>query len=226
MRKLKQFKVTDLFIGIVLTVLFLSLGLIFTINFRPLYYLDVKLLNIPETSGYAKEEIIENYDALIDYSSPFYKGSLTFPSLDASPSGIQHFKEVKDIFVAFYLLGALSLITAVMIIIYKVCKRDISYLLVSSITAVVLPLIVGLLLALDFDAAFLLFHKMFFSNDYWIFDPVTDPVINILPETFFLHCAIMIILFILVGSLILLLVYLNMKKRSGIKYRKSQRIKI
>ena len=226
MGKIKRFKITDLLIGLVFTILFLSLGLVITINFRPLFYLDVKLLNIPETSGYSKEEIIENYDALIDYSSPLHKGSLSFPSLDASPSGIQHFKEVKDIFVAFYWLGAFSLITAVVIIIYKSRHRDTSYLLVSSITAIVLPLIVGLLLAIDFDTSFLMFHKIFFSNDYWIFNPVTDPVINILPETFFLHSAMLIIAFILIGSLILYLVYLYLKKHSGIKYRKKLGIKI
>lgn len=226
MRKIRQYKMTDLLIGLVFTILFLSLGVVFTINFRPLYYLDVKLLNIPETSGYSKEEIIENYDSLIDYSSPFYKDSLSFPSLDASPSGIQHFKEVKDIFIAFYWLGAFSLITALAIIIYKSRNREISYLLVSSITAIILPLIVGLLLAIDFDTSFLIFHRMFFKNDYWIFDPITDPVINILPSTFFLHCALLIIAFILFGSLLLYFVYLYLKRHSGIKYRKIHGIKI
>lgn len=226
MSRKKYFKITDIFVGFIFTILFLSLGIIFTINFRPLYYLDVKLLDIPETSGLSQEEIIENYDALIDYSSPFYKDRLSFPSLDASPSGIQHFEEVKDIFVACYLLAAFSLIAATGIIVYKSRKKDISYLLVSSITAIVLPVIVGLLLALDFDKAFLIFHKIFFKNDYWIFDPLTDPVINILPATFFLHCAFLIIIFVLTGSLILYLLYLYLKKRSGIKYRKIQGIKI
>ncbi len=226
MGKIRYFKMTDLLIGLVFTILFLSLGVIFTINFRPLYYLDVKLLNIPETSGYSKEVIVENYKALIDYSSPFYKGSLSFPSLDASPFGIQHFKEVKNIFVAFYGIGALSLITALAIIIYKFRKRDFSYLIVSSVTAIVLPIVVALLLAIDFDKSFVIFHKIFFNNDYWIFDPATDPIINILPSGFFLHCAILIIAFILLGSLILYLFYLYQKKRSGIKYRKNRGIKL
>lgn len=226
MKKIRRFKWTDLPIGLVFTILFLSLGVIFTINFRPLYYMDVKLLNIPETSGYSREVIIENYDSLINYSSPFYRGSLFFPSMDASPSGIQHFKEVKDIFVAFYWLGALSLIAAIAIIFYKSRKRDTSYLGVSSLTAIILPLTVGLLLAIDFDKSFLIFHKLFFDNDYWIFDPVTDPIINILPSTFFLHCALVIIAFILLGSLILYLFYLYFKRSSGIKYRKNRGIRI
>lgn len=226
MKKIKRFKITDILIGLVFTILFISLGVIFVINFRQLYYIDIKLLNIPEISGLSKEVILENYDALIDYSSPFFKDGLSFPSLDASSSGIQHFKEVKDIFVAFYWLGAFSLIAAVAIIIYKFRKRDFSYLAVSSITAIILPVIIGLLLAIDFDTSFLIFHKIFFSNDYWIFDPVTDPIINILPSAFFLHCALLIIAVILLGSLILYLIYIYNKRRSGIRYRKNRGIKI
>ena len=52
-----------------------------------------------------------------------------------------------------------------------------------------------------------------FSNDYWLFDERTDPVINILPDEFFLHCALLIILLILAASLIMGLIYLRQKKR-------------
>jgi integral membrane protein (TIGR01906 family) len=52
-----------------------------------------------------------------------------------------------------------------------------------------------------------------FRNDYWIFDEATDPVIMILPDAFFLHCAVMIILLILIGSL------LCMRFRSFFRHR-------
>lgn len=226
MIKVKKFKMSDIMIGFVFTLLFLSFGVVFTINFRPLYYMDVKLLNIPENSGYHKDEVIANYDALIDYSSPFFKGELSFPTLESSPSGIRHFKEVKDIFMLFYGLTIVSLISAIFIIIYKSKKRDVTYMAVSSFTAIILPTLVGLLLAIDFDKAFVIFHKIFFNNDYWIFDPETDPIINILPSTFFLHCALMIIVFILLGSLILFLMYLKLKPLTGIRYRKSRGLNI
>ena len=71
---MKRFKITDLFIGIIFTLLFISIGVVFTINFRPLYYMDIKLLNIESNSGLAKEEIVKNYNTLIDYSSPLKKG--------------------------------------------------------------------------------------------------------------------------------------------------------
>lgn len=223
---MKRLKLTDFFIGIVFTLLFLSLAVIITINFRPLYYLDMKVLHIEESSGYPKQEILDNYNALIDYSSPFFRGSLTFPTLQASESGLAHFKEVKNIFSFFYILGAFTLVLGVAIMRYKHRKKDYSYLLASSITAAILPLFVILAVAVDFDTTFVMFHKLFFHNDDWLFNPVTDPVIKILPETFFMHCALLIIFFIILGNIIFAIQYFRIKKNFLIKYRKHNNLKI
>ncbi len=210
---MKKVKFTDILIGVVFTLLFISIGVIAAVNFRFIYYFDISHLKIPETSGIEKQIIIENYDALIDYNSPFFKGDLKFPTLPASASGLQHFSEVKNIFVSFYYIGIVALLAAIIIIIYKKGKRDRSYLLVSSITILVLPAIVALGCAVNFDAAFVIFHKIFFRNDYWLFDPVTDPVITILPDTFFLHALIVILVFVVFGSLILYLCSRRRKNR-------------
>lgn len=42
--------------------------------------------------------------------------------------------------------------------------------------------------SLDFDHWFVLFHQAFFNNNYWIFNPVTDPIINVLTDNFFTIC--------------------------------------
>jgi integral membrane protein (TIGR01906 family) len=55
----------------------------------------------------------------------------------------------------------------------------------------ILPLIFGFLMAVGFDRFFVTFHEIFFSNDDWLFNPATDPIINVLPETFFMHCFIL-----------------------------------
>ena len=202
---MKKFKVTDIFIGIVFTLLLVSIGVIAAVNFRFVYYLDIANLDIVKTSGIESEVIVNNYDALIDYNSPFFKGELQFPSLPASPEGLQHFKEVKNIFVSLYYIGIVTLILSLVIIIYKARRKDNSYLLVSSITVLVLPAIVVIGCAINFDAAFVIFHKIFFRNNFWLFDANTDPIITILPDTFFLHSLLVIIAFVLLGSLILFL---------------------
>ena len=65
-------------------------------------------------------------------------------------------------------------------------------------------LLIALLAALDFDGAFTVFHSIFFpGKDNWLFDPVTDPVILILPEAFFRNCAIAIVTVLLTVCIVL-----------------------
>lgn len=223
---MKRIKITDFIIGIIFTLLFISIGVVFTINFRPLYYMDVRLQNIEAASGLTRDIILKNYNALIDYSSPFFHGSLNFPTLTASASGLSHFAEVKTLFTDFYILGTFTLILGIIIIVQKSRKKDYSYLLVSSITAVVLPLILAFFMSLNFDRTFIVFHKVFFHNSDWLFDPLTDPVINILPEAYFMHCALLIIITVLLFSLAFLITYIYKKKHFSIKNRKNNGLKL
>lgn len=221
----KRFQLTDLFIGFVFTLLFISISVVITINFRPLYYMDINNLHIEETSGFSKQEILQNYNALIDYCSPFFQGELKFPTLDASQNGLQHFAEVKKIFIDFYLLGAITLIIGIAIVIRKVRMKDYSYLPVTAITAIIFPLVLSFFLFLNFDQAFLLFHKLLFKNNYWLFDPSTDPVILILPDQYFMHCAVLMVFIVLLFCAIFIGIYFWKKNHSGIRYRKNKNLK-
>ena len=63
-------------------------------------------------------------------------------------------------------------------LIIKVCK----YFVVSS-TAIFTLLYIALN---NFSESFEVFHKLLFTNDYWLLDPSTSIIINIMPEEFFL----------------------------------------
>ena len=141
-----------------------------------------------DETGMALDEVWQNYNAVMHYLSPFFNGEFSLPTLAFSAGGAQHFADCKPIFNAVYILGALSgILWAAAIARRKLLCR---VLTVSGITTLVLPAAIGIGCAMDFDKAFELFHKIFFSNDLWLFDPDTDPVINILPQDFFLACAV------------------------------------
>lgn len=80
---------------------------------------------------------------------------------------------------------------------------------------VALPAVLGILIALNWQTVFVLFHRIVFNNNYWIFDPATDPVITILPDAFFMHCALLILALVVLGSAVCLLVYRHCKKRAA-----------
>ncbi|WP_455714481.1 TIGR01906 family membrane protein [Anaerosporobacter sp.] len=212
-KKHSSFKISNIIIGVVFTLFFISISVIIILNARPLYYNSIDHLQLEKVSGLDRETIIENYDALIDYCSPFYKGELSFPSLDSSESGTSHFVETKVIFVSFYYIAAITGILLLFIILHKKKQHDTSYLRTSAITIIVLPAIVGIATALNFEKTFLLFHKLVFRNDDWLFDPSTDPIINLLPEEYFMYCAIGIVSLVLLGSLILFLIDFCIRKR-------------
>ena len=85
--------------------------------------------------------------------------------------------------------------------------RLIKYSAVVSGIILAVALVIGILAAVDFNACFIVFHKLFFSNDLWILDPAEDLVINILVEPFFadmalkmaLYCAVVPLVFIITG---------------------------
>lgn len=171
----------NILISLCLALFIISASVTITLNFRPLYYHDISSLKIEETSGFSKKVIRENYDALIDYNQFFYSGKLKL-TLPMSREGKIHFEEVKRIFVGIEYLCVITLILSCFLIKRKIRSRNIDFLRSASIITVLLPVIVGILCAFNWDAAFTLFHEIMFRNDYWIFDEATDPSRCIFPS--------------------------------------------
>ncbi|EET62352.1 hypothetical protein BRYFOR_05385 [Marvinbryantia formatexigens DSM 14469] len=199
------------------TMLFLiSAAVYLTLACRPLYYFDIQYLEIAEESGYSEAEIRENYDVLIDYNLSPRQDKLEFPTLPMSREGEIHFREVKAIFQLF--LWALVVSIPVLIIagiwFYR-NKWEPVFLKWAGMLTPLFILLVGLLIAADWDRAFVLFHELVFRNDYWLFDPATDPVITILPDTYFLHCAVLILVLIAAGSAISVFIWKKCAKAAG-----------
>lgn len=197
----------------VLFLFVLSFSVTFTLNFRPLYYMDIELLDIEWESGIPKDEIRENYDVLIDYNSMFTDEELQFPTLAMSETGKIHFEEVKVIFVLFQKTALITAILGLLLILPQKKRGGGRYLKYTGVITIVIPVLLGLLIAVNWDRAFVLFHKIAFDNDYWIFDPETDPVITILPDAFFLHCALMIIGLVVAGSVLCFVLYARFARK-------------
>ena len=175
-----------------------GLGVIHLTNF--IYYIDVEVLDIPANSGYSRDVILDNYHAIMGYLSPFNTGEFDLPSMAYSVPGAIHFEECKVIFNAIYLWGAVAFVfLSLMMLFYK---DKLTYR-IAGVMTLALPLVVVAAIAINFEKAFVLFHKLLFNNMNWIFDPRYDPIITILPEEFFMHCGIFIALCVLLGAVAL-----------------------
>ncbi len=206
----------SVFIAVVTAAFILSLGIAVPILIRPFYTAQIDSLNLEQTTGLTRQQIIEAYDEVLDYctgvSDTFGTGVLSW-----SPSGKAHFDDVRKLFLLD--LRTLLVSAAVLIVTAVVCLKSpvkpAKWLghapcFYSAVTLLTVFALVGIAMFCDFDAVFTAFHTVFFpGKDNWIFDARKDEVIRILPESFFLNCAILILAVIavlcaacIVGSMI------------------------
>jgi integral membrane protein (TIGR01906 family) len=201
----------------IVTVIFISAAIVcasinLVLIYKPLYYYDIVNLNISGDCGMSYEDIRNNYSILIDYLNSSNSSKLSLPSFSMTLETETHFAEVKYILQlikkSMYLFGVLAVAFTYM----NFKNKKFFVFKYSSIILAALPLLI-IPLALNFNKSFTFFHKIVFRNEFWLIDPDLDPIINIFPEAFFMHCFLVILVIIFTFSGILYSLYrINVKK--------------
>ena len=102
-----------------------------------------------------------------------------------------HLADVRNLFLGGLKLRNYAVILATILMIVLMAKKaDFRRLvpqgyLQALFVYLILAAILGVAMSIDFTSCFTLFHKLFFTNNLWIFDPETDYMIRMLPEGFF-----------------------------------------
>lgn len=206
-------KILNVIFSICFSIFIITTAINCTVSFKQLYYYDIDKLNIPKLSNLSKEEIKLNYDYLIEYNLSKNVDEFEMPTIKSSNQGKIHFEEVRYIFQNVNKISRICLIISLIGIIIGIKNKDIKILNYTSKALIIIPLVLAIPMIINFEDTFVIFHKLMFSNDYWIFDPRLDPVINILPEEFFFHAGIMILGIVLAVSIILYTIYKFISKK-------------
>jgi len=196
-----------------ITFSFITISVYITLLFKPLYYSDISILNIEHSSNINKKELKANFDYVITYLIQNKSEEFNLPTLPSSDHGKIHFKEVKAIFDKLKVMLLLSILISIIGIMLNIKHKKIDYLLTSANFLIIIPAILLIPFLFDFDKSFTTFHHIFFKNDYWLFDIQSDPIITILPQSFFFHCAILIIILITISSITLRHIYKLQNKK-------------
>lgn len=184
-----------------------SLGLAITtvVFVSPLFYrLQLEINPLHLQVGLTKSRLMENYGEMMRYLIDPRVSQLIMPDFSSSTNGLQHFEEVKlliQLLLIFTLI--LLVVTIISIILIRHSKYKQAFLKQFLYSAVFLPFLVIFMIIVAFDQIFLWFHLLLFNNDYWLFNPLTDPIINVLPQNFFM---ILFILTIFLYEIFLLLI--------------------
>lgn len=203
-------KIKNIFLSLLISIFSIAIWPILVLNFTPIYKLSIKILDIPKITSLSEESLIVNYNILIKYLQIPFINKLKFRDFPMSPQGEYHFAEVKNIFLNLYLIVLIMLVFFLLCIyLYKKSKLtfpieifNYTFYILSFFSLSILYLVLS-----DFSKTFEKFHKLFFSNSYWLFDPRLDPVINALPEEFFMICGVVILSSIVVEAIIFKIIY-------------------
>ena len=217
---MKQSKLLCIVLAVATALFILTAAIAAPILLRPFYYAHITALRLEETTGLTRAQIITAYDQVLDYctgrTEVFSAGGLAF-----TQAGRAHFTDVRQLFLldlwaaalaGLALLGWTLLRPLVRIRPCRFRKRGFLFWGSTGLGAAILC--VGGLAASDFDRAFVVFHLLFFpGKDNWIFDPRFDALIRILPQEFFLNCALFILL--LIVALCAVCILLDKKKTAA-----------
>ena len=175
----------------------LTASIALPIYIRPFYYAHIRAFELERVSGYSEAQIREAYDEVLDY--------LTLPGkefgtgvMPCSHEAEHHFADCKVLFElnACILTGSALMLMLLFIMRkkwgpYRLGRHSAPFW--AAVLSVTAPMIIGVLAALDFDRAFVVFHSIFFpGKTNWVFDWNADQIIRVLPQEFFRNCAIVI----------------------------------
>lgn len=191
------FGISSIFVWII------TLTIALTILAVPLFKFSLTHLDVPSSVGISLEKIMDNYYILLEYLHFPWIDRLNLPNFPVSESGAFHFYEVKRLFYVNYGLLFLSTIGSGLYL-HKL-KKIAGFWRLRRVfkRAIFVPFIVLFVIAIDFDWLFVIFHQIAFNNDAWLFNPVTDPIINVLTQEFFMYSFILafsLIEFFLIGG--------------------------
>jgi integral membrane protein (TIGR01906 family) len=214
--------------GVAVFFFIITFSIALPIYCRFFYYLQIKPLGLPEATGYDIETIKSAYNQVLDF--------LTLPNREFgtgvfkyTESGKAHFYDCKVLFnlnlivlivssvvgVTLFVLDKLKIIT-----LSKPFKMNVSF--ISALSIFIFFALLAIVVAINFDVAFTVFHHIFFpGKNNWLFDPRYDQILRILPQDFFMNCAILIGASIILISLGIIVFQLIKRRKTTKKQEKS-----
>ncbi|WP_294188207.1 TIGR01906 family membrane protein [uncultured Clostridium sp.] len=203
--------------GIFIAILTIGISTIMALNSQFIYHYSINKYSLDKLGNISKEMLIKDFNTLIKYlQNPFIE-KLKFNNFPMSINGEFHFYEVKRIFLFIYGITIfIALLFIVLFIINRIIGKKIYFYKILNYGANTLIFIIISFLSaifIDFSKAFVVFHKIFFNNDYWIFDERTDPIIKVLPEEVFMLYSIVIIVLVIFGIVLYKLYYYYSKNK-------------
>jgi len=194
-------RITKVFASISLSLLILFATFFYVMGWETFYAYEIKKNNISDAVGISEEDLLPLYLVLTDYMV----GKVDSIQIDTSVNGvdtpmynqreIDHMVDVKFIISLLKrFIYALLVVLALSLFYLLRKKTDLKSIFIGQFytTIAVFLGVIGMAMT-DFNAYFIKFHQLFFTNDLWLLDPKTDRMIMLLPEVIFRDIVVVIV---------------------------------
>lgn len=187
------------------------------------YQFAFQQFDIAETSELSEDEYLEATSRLLDYIS----GEDVEIQMQVEDNG-----QLVDLYSADVIAHMVD-VRALYLVLLKVLKFSFLGLLISSVLVYILNLktklfpsfkqasiilggiLIGLVMyaLIDFEAFWVLFHKLLFTNDLWLIDPTKDKMILMYPQELFFS---LVMIILITFTICYTLIYLLLKRLSKV----------
>ncbi len=211
--------------SICLTILCICISIQIPTFNKAFYSYEFKKNGVYNTIGIEKDELMRVTNHLLDYM----KGKEENLAIEADLKYVgkreffnqkekEHMIDVKNLFMSGFAIRNISFFLFIITIALLFVLKANTFKILAKTNRIVLSafllitIILGIIISINFNTAFNVFHEIFFTNDLWILDPNTDLLLNMVPLPFFIDISIFIalILFVMSSTLIILCTrYLN-----------------
>jgi len=169
---------------------------------------------VSETTGLDDEQLSLVAHELISYFNSGEETISVYAVKDGEPFQVFNEREVihlKDVKGLFGLVYGLLLGTGIYACVYfgvslfwwRESRPPARGLLRGGVLTLVIMVVVGVMVAINFDWFFRQFHLISFANDFWMLDPATDYLIMLFPQGFWFEAATYCALSTALGALVL-----------------------
>lgn len=164
---------------------FLSLAVSLTIVMAgPIYGLYTGWVDLHSQVGLTPDKIQEELEGIIRYLIDTRLDQLRLTYFPASSGGLQHFQDVKMLVQWNFIFSLVGLVVIGWSWL-EMKKKGIYQYQKGFQFLMIFPLLLLVMIIFSFDQLFYVFHQVLFTNDLWLFSPVTDPIILVLPSELF-----------------------------------------
>ena len=176
--------------------------IVYNLNYYEMHY---EKRNIMKSTKMNKDDLMFVTNELIEYLKNQRDDLVIYAKVDGRIQEVfgkrekAHMVDVKNLFIKGTLIRNYSLFILFGLLFVTIWRgrkeliqllRTIKYVFFGFLG---IGLMVGILLLIDFNKYFTIFHLLFFDNDLWILDPSKEILVNMVPENFFFTTALIIL---------------------------------